>query len=83
MLAGEYCVVEKVQGEGWVAVGDPLVFVEAGFVAVVPSAMIPLVDPSVVGFGVIAEFEGECNVLDYSRSHLRVGRDLRINFRRD
>jgi hypothetical protein len=83
MLAGEFCVVEKVQGEGWVAVGNPLVFLEPGFVAVVPPAMIPLVDPSVLDFGVLVEFEGECNTLDYSHSHLKIGKDIRINFKRD
>ena len=83
MAAGEYCLVEKVQGEGWVPVGDQLVFTETGFVAVVPPSMIPLLDPAVLEHGVMAEFAEECKVLDYSNSHLKIGGDFRINFNRD
>lgn len=82
MLAGEFCLVEKIHGEGWVAVGDPLIFPEPGFIVIVPPIMIPLVDPSVLNFGVIVEFPGECNTLNYSRNHLRIGSDIRINFNR-
>ena len=83
MLAGEFCLVEKINGEGWVPVGGVLIFPEPGFVAVVPPEMIPLVDPSVLDLGRLVEFPEECNVLDYSRNHLRIGKDIRINFNRD
>lgn len=83
MLAGEYCLVEKVKGEGWVPVGDPLIFPEDGWIAVVPPNMIPLLDPGAFELGTVVEFPEECNVLDYSRNHLTIGKDIRINFNRD
>lgn len=82
MLAGEHCLIEKVEGEGWVTVGDPLVFSESGFVAVVPLEMIPLLDPTVVTAGRLVEFPDECRILDYSKFRLAVGDTLRINFDR-
>ena len=81
--AGEYCVVEKVHGEGWVAVGDPLVFDEDGWVAIVPPDMIPYLGPLAFDRARVLEFYGECNVLDYSSHRLQIGKDIRINFRRD
>lgn len=83
MFAGEYCLVEKVHGEGWVAVGGALVFEEKGFIAIVPPEMVPFVDPAVLQYGRVVDFPAECNVLDYSRHHLKIGRDIRINFNRD
>ena len=80
VMAGEHCVVEKVRGEGWASIGEPLVFEETGFVVIVPPEMIPLIDPAVLDQGRVVEFAGECNVLDYSRNHLKIGSDVRINF---
>lgn len=84
VMAGEFCVVEKVKGEGWEPVGEPLVFTESGFIAIVPPSMIPLVDPAVVTEGRIVEFPADCKILDYSRNHLKIGKScIRINFGRD
>jgi hypothetical protein len=42
VAAGEYCVIEKVVGEGWVPMGDPIVFDTDGWIAVVPSETLSL-----------------------------------------
>jgi hypothetical protein len=46
MYRGEYCVVETVRGEGWVPVGDELIFTEQGFIALVPLDTFMLFDVS-------------------------------------
>ena len=75
VMAGEFCLVEKVQGEGWVTVGEPLSFGESGFVAVVPPEMIPLIDPSVLSEGRLIEFPEECLILEYSLNRHHFNRD--------
>ena len=86
--AGEYCVVEKLRGEGWVAVGEPLTFEEDGFIAIIPPEFYNFVRPPVFADALlrihVVEFGGECNELNYNDGHyLRIGKDIRINFNRD
>lgn len=84
VMAGEFCVVEKVQGEGWEPVGEPLVFTEPGFIAVVPPSMIPFINPAFLSEGRVVQFPEDCKVLNYSRNHLNIGKScIRINFGRD
>lgn len=85
--AGEYCVLEKVHGEGWIQVGEQLVFTEDGYVAIIPPEFYNFVNPPVFADALlnahVVEFAGECNELNYSSRYLKIGKDIRINFNRD
>lgn len=84
--AGEYCVIEKVRGDGWVQVGERLVFTEDGFIAVIPPEFYNFVSPPVLADALLSahvvEFTGECYELHYDSHHLKIGKNIRVNFNR-
>ncbi len=89
MMAGEFCVVEKVHGEGYVPLGQ-VSLVESGWLAVVPLGTLQLLalDPGILEQGVLVTLEPEdqeegCVLLKLDRNHLHFGSNIRINFNRD
>lgn len=89
MMAGEYCVVEKVHGEGYVPLGQVLL-TESGWLAVVPLGTLQILalDPGVFDQGILVTLEPEdqeegCVTLSFDRNHLHFGKNIRINFNRD
>lgn len=90
MMLGEYCVVEKVHGEGYVPLGQ-VSLTESGWLAVVPLGTLQVLalDPGVLEQGVLVTLTEEdqeeegCVTLDLDRRHLHFGKNIRINFNRD
>ena len=86
--AGEYCILEKQGSDGWVQVGQQLIFVEDGFVAIIPPEFYLAVSPPVFADALlrvhVVQFPGECYELHYHEDrHIKIGKDIRINFNRD
>ncbi len=86
--AGGYCVVEREGSKGWTPVGERLVFVKDGFIAVIPPEFFGFVSPPVLADALlkahVIDFTGKCYELHYhDYRHLKIGKRIRINFRRD